>query len=180
MLIAAIAVRDRAGEQRPLRLVPPWAANRLARNGHHAWPAVLLGVPALLWLLGSPLPPSLAADLERFDVDHHAAVAQAFVREVPPGAIVSAQSPFVPHLSERQHVYQFPRVLDAEVVLLDEAGPIPAGDIAGGYADCFAALPRLGFDEVRHDDGISLWRKTRPAESVPEAPVACSGQHGRS
>jgi hypothetical protein len=30
---------------------------------------------------------------------------------------------------------------------------------------------------VAHDDGISLWRKVRPAESVPDVPVACSGQH---
>jgi hypothetical protein len=46
-----------------------------------------------------------------------------------------------------------------------------------GYADCLEALPRLGFDEVRRDAGTSLWRKVRPAELVPDAPVACSGQH---
>jgi len=180
LLIAAVAVRDRVWERRPLALGPRWAADGFARHGRRVWPAALLGLPALLWLLRSPLPPSFAADLERFDVDHHAAVAQGFVREVSPDAIVSVQSPFVPHLSERRHIYQFPRVLDAEVVLLDDYGPIPVDDLAAGYTDCLAALPRLGFDEVRRDDGISLWRKVRPAESVPDAPVACSGQHARS
>lgn len=180
MVIAAVAVRGRVWEQSPLTLGPRWVADGFARHGGSVWPTVIVGVPALLWLLRSPLPPSFAVDLERFDVDHHAAVARGFVREVPTDAIVSAQSPFVPHLSERRHVYQFPRVLDAEVVLLDDAGPIPVDDLAAGYADCLAALPRLGFDEVRNDDGISLWRKVRPAELVPDAPVACSGQHARS
>ncbi len=180
ILIAAVAVRDGMREGRPLTLGPHWVVKKFARHGRRVWPTVIVGVPALLLLLRSPLPPSFAADLERFDVDHHAAVARGFVREVPSDAIVSAQSPFVPHLSERRHVYQFPRVLNAEVVLLDEAGPIPVDDLAAGYADCLAALPRLGFDEVRYDDGISLWRKVRPAESVPDAPVACSGQHARS
>jgi uncharacterized membrane protein len=179
ILIAAIAVRDRPWE-RWFTVAPRLPADWLPRHAGTICPAALLGVPALLLLLRSPLPPSFAAQRDRFDVDHHATVAEAFVREIPPDAIVSAQSPFVPHLSARRDIYQFPRVLDAELVLLDEMGPIPKDDLAAGYADCLAALPRLGFDEVREDDGISLWRKVRPAESVPEAPVACSGQHRRS
>ena len=74
------------------------------------------------------------------------------------------------------HIYQLPRVLDAEIVLLDYEGPISADDLAAGYDGCLAALPRLGFDQVDYEDGISLWLKVRPAESVPEAPLACSGQ----
>ena len=177
VLIAAVALRNRVWERSALRLGPRWAADGLASHGPRVWPAALLGVPAVLLLLRSPLPPSFSANLDRFDVDHHAAVARGFVREVPADAIVSAQSPFVPHLSERQDVYQFPRLLDAEVVLLDELGPIPVDDLAAGYSDCLAALPRLGFDEVRYDDGISLWRKVRPVEPVPDVPEACSGQH---
>jgi len=177
ILIAAVALRDRVWERRPLSLGLRWLAAWFAHNGDRFWPAALLGVAVLLWLIRSPLPPSFAADLERFDVDHHAAVARGFVREVPPDAVVSAQSPFVPHLSEREHIYEFPRMENAEFVLVDDAGPISGGEVAAGYVDCLAALPRLGFDEVRRDDGISLWRKVRPAESVPDAPVACSGQH---
>jgi len=177
MVIAAVAVRGRVWERGPPTLGPRCVADGFTRHGGSVWPAVLLAVPALLLLLWSPLPPSFSANLDRFDVDHHAAVARGFVREVPKDAIVSAQSPFVPHLSERRNVYQFPRVLDAEVVLLDDTGPIPVDDLAAGYSDCLAALPRLGFDEVRYDDGISLWRKLRPAQSVPDVPAACSGQH---
>jgi uncharacterized membrane protein len=180
MLIAAVAVRDRVWEGRPLALGRHSGTIGFALQAHRVFPTALLGVPAVLLLLRSPLPPSFAADLGRFDVDHHAAVAQEFVREVPSDAVVSAQSPFVPHLSERRHIYEFPRMEDAGIVLLDDAGPISAGELAAGYADCLAALPRLGFDEVRREDGISLWRKVRPAQSVPDVPVACSGQHPRS
>jgi len=176
LLIAAVAVRNRPWDQWRLKIAW-WPVDRLARRGHTFVPAALLGAAAVLWLLLSPLPPSFAAEWGRFDVDHHATIARGFVREIPPNVVVSAQSPFVAHLSDRRKIYQFPRVLDAKIVLLDKHGPIPVDDIVAGYADCLAALPRLGFDEVRRDDGISLWQKTRPAESVPEAPVACSGRH---
>jgi uncharacterized membrane protein len=177
LLTAAVAIREHAWERLQFILRSRWSDYRLADRFGHILPLLLLGVAATLWLLRSPLPPSFAADFERFGVDHHAAVAREFVREVRSDATVSVQSPFVPHLSERRHVYQFPRVLDAEVILLDDYGPIPADDLADGYTDCFAALSRLGFDEVRRDDGISLWRKVRPAELVPGVPVPCSGQH---
>ena len=171
LLIAAVAMRDR-----------PWERGRaaaMARAFARAAPVALVVVPLLLFAWRSPLPPSFAAERDRFDVDAHARLSAEFVRAVPPGAIVSAQSPFVAHLAERRKVYVFPRLLDAEYVLLDEYGPIPAEDVAGGYDVCRAALPRLGFDDVRSEDGISLWRKVRPAESAPNVPLSCSGQHPR-
>jgi len=39
--------------------------------------------------------------------------------EIPPGAAVSAQEAFVPHLTQRRRLYEFPVVKDAEYVLLD-------------------------------------------------------------
>jgi uncharacterized membrane protein len=180
ILLAAVAVRDRVWERLSLGLGRHRATMGFALQARCVWPAALIVVPAVLLVLRSPLPPSFAADLDRFDVDHHAAVAQGFVREVPSQAIVSAQSPFVPHLSEREHIYEFPHIEDAEIVLLDDAGPVSGGEIAAGYAGCVAALPRLGFDEVRSEDGISLWRKVRAAEPLLDVPMACSGQQARS
>ncbi len=37
---------------------------------------------------------------------------------IPPGAIVSAQSSFVPHLALRDHIYQFPIIKDAEYIVI--------------------------------------------------------------
>ena len=172
LLIGAVAVRERTW-MALVRGAP------FGRSGHSTAlvGTVLVAVPLILLMLKSPLPPSFAAELGRFDVDEHARIARSFVRDVPDDVVVSAQSPFVPHLSERRGIYQFPRVLDAQFVLVDRAGPVPLDDLAAGYDDCLAALPRLGFDEIRSEDGISLWLKARRAVSVPDVPVACSGQH---
>ena len=79
--------------------------------------------------------------------------------------------------AEREDIYQFPRVLDARWVLVDDNGPIPSDDLDAGFYVCLAALPELGFDQVRAQDGITLWEKRRESESVPEVPESCSGQH---
>jgi hypothetical protein len=168
LVLAAVALRD--------RVTRDGLAIGNLRIDRRAWPVGVFAVPAALFVALSPLPPSVSAEWGRFDVDDHASVAQSFIGEIPDDAAVSAQSPFVPHLAERKNIYQFPRVLDAEFVLLDEYGPIPGEDLAAGYNACLGYLPRLGFDQVRTEDGISLWRKTRPSEQVPEAPPECSGQ----
>lgn len=123
----------------------------------------------------SPLPPSFAAELERFDVDRHARASDAIVALVPPGEVVSAQSPFVPHLAERRKIYQFPRVLDAEFVITDQYGPVAADDVAAGHWSCLEVLPGLGFEVVREDDGVSLWRRRRPADPDSSLWAQCSG-----
>jgi len=39
---------------------------------------------------------------------------------IPKDAVVSAQSPFLPHLSLRDHIYQFPMIKDAEYLVYSE------------------------------------------------------------
>lgn len=45
-----------------------------------------------------------------------------FMRRIPPEAAVSAQSDLVPHLSQRERIYLFPELFDADYVLLDTQG----------------------------------------------------------
>ncbi len=156
--------------QQPPRWLARWSA---------AAPLAMVAAAAVLWAWRSPLPPSFASDIERFRVDEHERVAAEMVKLVPADARVSAQSHFVPHLAERQFIFQFPRVLDAEYVLIDQWGPKPAEDLEAGFERCSAVLPRLGFDVVRSQDGITLWQKRRQAESAPEVPAWCSGQRPR-
>lgn len=155
----------------------PWWPGSLRRLTARSALAISAAVSVVVFAVYSPLPPSFSADHGRFDVDHHADVSQSFVEMVPAGAIVSAQSPFVPHLARRREIFVFPRVLTAAYVLIDDYGPKPQEDLEAGYDICRAALPRLGFDLVREEDGIQLWRKVRPASAVPGVPLACSGQH---
>jgi uncharacterized membrane protein len=136
----------------------------------------MLASAAGVWAVRSPLPPSFASDAERFRIDVHERIARDLLDEVPRDARVSAQSHLVPHLALREHIFQFPRVLDAEYVFIDDFGPKPQEDIEAGYDVCRAALPRLGFEVVQARDGLALWRKTRPAEHVAEVPIWCSGQ----
>jgi hypothetical protein len=49
--------------------------------------------------------------------------------EMPANAIVSAQSPFLPHLSLRESIYQFPTIKDAEFIVLSRIeGPYPLNE----------------------------------------------------
>lgn len=160
-----VVLLDRLGDER----APCWPP-----AARHA--AAVAAAMAIVFVVESPLPPSFAAERGRFDVDHHARVSRSFVRLVPGDAVVSAQSPFVPHMAERREVFVFPRVLDAEWVLIDHYGPKPIDDLEAGYDVCLAALPRLGFGLVREEDGVELWRREAESERVDDVPAWCSGQ----
>lgn len=49
--------------------------------------------------------------------DYDVKKVHAYLANIPPNAKVSAQSPFVPHLSLRERVYQFPLIKDAEYIV---------------------------------------------------------------
>ena len=114
--------------------------------------------------------------MARFEVDAHARLAQSFVDDIPPHASVSAQSTFVPHLSARAQLFQFPRLAESFYVLLDEKGPVPAEDRNAGFDDCKAALPALGYEVIRAEDGITLWQRTRDPQPLDGVPERCGGR----
>ena len=49
--------------------------------------------------------------------DYNIKAVRSAMKEIPEDAIVSAQSPFVPHLSLRDKIYTFPIIKDAEYLL---------------------------------------------------------------
>jgi len=58
------------------------------------------------------------------------------MNKIPAGAAVSAQSPFVPHLSLREKIYQFPFIKDAEYILLsgkEEKYPLDEDSFAKSF-----------------------------------------------
>ncbi len=123
-----------------------------------------------IFVVGSPLPPSLGTYFDRFWVDEHSRAAQSFVDEVPEGVRISAQATFVPHLARRRDIYEFPRVVNATYVLLDDERRVPYYD-APGFGACESELPGLGFDLVREDHGIRMYR--RGTDDSPGAGSAC-------
>lgn len=67
--------------------------------------------------------------------DYDVRKVHTLLSEIPEDAIVSAQSPFLPHLSLRDKIYQFPIIKDAEyVVVSHKESPYP--------------LDREGFDSL--------------------------------
>jgi hypothetical protein len=137
--------------------------------------AALVLLPLALYAWRSPLPLSFEADMGRFEVDDHARLAQDFVNGIPPHASVSAQSPFVPHLSARTKLFQFPRLAESFYVLLDMRAPVPQEDRNAGFARCVEALPSLGYVIVREEDGIQLWRRLRDPSPLVGVPDPCGG-----
>jgi len=138
--------------------------------------ATALVAPLALFAWRSPLPPSFEAEMARFEVGDHARLAQSFVDDIPPHASVSAQSTFVPHLSARAQLFQFPRLAESFYVLLDENGPVPTEDRNAGFDDCKRALPALGYEVIRAEDGITLWHRTRDPSPLDGVPERCGGR----
>ncbi|MBE9485255.1 MAG: DUF2079 domain-containing protein [Bacteroidetes bacterium] len=84
---------------------------------------------------------------------------------IPPGAIVSAQSPFVPHLALRDNIYQFPIIKDAEYIVISaREGPYPLSKEA--FAGEIDKLKASGDWEVLYwEDGFYIFRRAdRSAE----------------
>jgi uncharacterized membrane protein len=124
----------------------------------------------VLFALKSPAPPSFAAHEHRYTTSAHGELAESFVRMVPADAKVSAQSTFLPHLTQRRDVFEFPRVFDAEYVLLDRFRPVPDYS-KPGFEECRDVLPGLGFERIRgEEDGLSLWRRIPDAVAI----IGCS------
>lgn len=86
------------------------------------------------------------------------------MRAIPPRAAVSAQEPYVAHLTSRRKLYQFPMVSDAEYVFLDSAArKWPLSDEE--YFQKAAALLRRGF-RVKASAGTVLLLE----KGVPQTP----------
>jgi len=112
----------------------------------------------------------LAAGFEIPLVTAHEQLAERFLSSIPPGAAVSAQSRLVPHLSQRERIYMFPRVEDAEYVFFDateDSWPIHPND----QFDLFQSLVNdEDFGVVAAEDGYILLRRGHSgARELPES-----------
>ncbi|MEJ2209198.1 MAG: DUF2079 domain-containing protein, partial [Anaerolineae bacterium] len=70
--------------------------------------------------------------------DHNRLLEQRFAPQIPADAVLSTTAPLFPHLDHRERIHQFPRVEDANWVLLD----------AGSFAEMHPADVRRAYDEL--------------------------------
>jgi uncharacterized membrane protein len=93
------------------------------------------------------------------EVTEHDRLAQELIKLVPQEAVVSAQSNLNPHLSQRETMYMFPRVEDAEYVFFDvtaDSWPIHPNDQYRLYQ---SLTEEEGFGVLAAKDGYILLRK---------------------
>jgi len=102
-------------------------------------------------------------------VSDHDRQAAELITLVPQDAIVSAQSRLNPHLSEREKIYMFPRVEDAEYVFFDvtsDSWPIHPNDQWRLYK---SLVDEQGFGVLAAEDGYMLLHRGLPgADQLPD------------
>lgn len=102
-------------------------------------------------------------------VTAHDRLAHQLIALIPPEAAVSAQSKLNPHLSERERIYMFPRIKDAQYVFFDvtaDSWPIHPNDQKRLFD---TLLGEEGFGILAAKDGyVLLQRGLSHAQELPE------------
>lgn len=92
--------------------------------------------------------------------DHRDVIAAA-MRTIPDDASVSAQNTLLPHLSQRERIYEFPDVPPhAEWVIVDASLPVTAQTRASGYDRVLGELETWGFTLSFEQDGVRVYRRS--------------------
>jgi hypothetical protein len=102
------------------------------------------------------------------EVTAHHRAAQAIIDQIPAGAAVAAQDRLNPHVAGRRTVYIFPRVEDADYVLLDVTGsawPQHPNDLRRTVDE----LRQDGFGVAAANDGYLLLRKGLAEQAIGPA-----------
>jgi uncharacterized membrane protein len=112
----------------------------------------------------------LGGNFTLFAVTPHDRLAHEFIALVPQEAIVSAQSKLNPHLSQRERIYMFPRIDDAEYVFFDvtaDSWPIHPNDQWRLFQ---SLISEEGFGILVAGDGYILLRRgLSGADELPDA-----------
>lgn len=118
--------------------------------------ALVCGIGYSLATVSLALVPDAVDEARSTPVDD-AAVERAISR-IPPDAAVSAQTGIAAHMSQREHVWEFPVLNTAEFVVLDLNGVV-----ARVYEDVYdaevLALPSKGYRLVWSDGSVRMYQK---------------------
>jgi uncharacterized membrane protein len=150
---------------RSRRLAGLWRAARLDAGGRVvALAALLLAAQSLAFLLRGELGPA-GFEVARWTRPANAAALDRIVALVPADASLSAQSGILPHLSQRERVWEFPALHDAEYVIVDTRGWRAHQSDAAGYDATLASLPARGYCLLTEEEGVMLYARRSPCPS---------------
>jgi hypothetical protein len=138
-----------------------WSAETLTR----ASAVVLLSASLLLHRWPEPFL------LRRYAPTAHHERLRAVLREIPPEASVSTQRPISLHLAHRRWLYRFPDLgpaggHPADLVVLDRA-LLDRETQVRPFEDTVASLPARGYEKVREEGSILIFRRKPPAKPTP-------------
>ncbi len=154
----ALAMGGVAHCRGPIRVV---ATRKRAALAAYIATTLIVASAAIAFVLSSPYSPRTS----RYAPDPaHREVIIAAMRQIPEDAVVSAQNTLLPHLSQRQFIFEFPDVPPrAEWVIVDTTLPITQQATGEGYDRVLGKLAEWGFTEVFSQDGVRVFsRESQP------------------
>jgi hypothetical protein len=100
----------------------------------------------------------------------HTELGERLAAMIPPGASVSAESMLVPHISQREHIYQFPYAKDdVDYIFVDVTGDIyPYYDTIDYVHDIKSVLLNGHYGIVAAQDGYLLLKRGLPVTGVAQ------------
>lgn len=119
--------------------------------------ALLLATACIAFIASSPYSPRT----RHYGPDaQHQRVVRAALGVIPADASVSAQNTLLPHLSQRQYIYEFPDVPPrAGWVIVDSTLPVTAQARDEGYGRVLGELAGWGFVPVFEQDGVRVFHR---------------------
>jgi len=117
-----------------------------------AWILAALAIPAVVLLFPNPF---------KMGVDCHRSLAtHQLIKNIPPDASVCASNNLAPHLTDREDASLYPKIDDAEYVLVDLEGNIYPACWKNRYPEFQDSTS--GYDTLVYDDGLVLLKRTSP------------------
>jgi len=111
----------------------------------------------------------LAYDFAWPQVGEHQRIGHRLIEQIPADAAVSAQNHLNPHLTQRDQVYIFPRIEDAEYVLVDVTTYPYVEPVEEFHAAVRDLLADPGFGIVAATDGYILFQRGAGSAELPDA-----------
>ncbi len=108
----------------------------------------------------------VAATTNSFDVTERHRRAAELIAQIPPDAKLSAQDRLNPHVAQRETVYIFPRIDDADFVFVDVAGPAWPQHPSDVYVTVNDLLDG-GFGVAAAADGYLLLSQDAEGQEIP-------------
>jgi len=165
-LVPSVVISAAYGSAFLVRLVikrwPRWTASKASMGI-----SIAVLISTLLYHGGHGFTP-LGARFRWYQITPHARLADKFVREIPPGVPVSAQSKLNPHLSNRSLIYMFPKIADAEYVLFDasaDSWPAHPNDVRRIYDELTAG----DYGVLDAADGFVLLKRGEANKTLPDS-----------